>query len=296
MLLLILLIYQHDTLLQSSRDAAGLNMPWTSLAAATVVFTGCRIIMKYLIENKVFYNSGSGKLIHIDIGVTEKHQLTKTANHILAILIASHGEVVSRQSLLERVWESRGHAASNSSLNQYISILRKKLSSLTGIDNAILTIPGAGFSLSAEIKIKRCDEVVKGVSPPGRFRHLKLGGAMALVCSLIFIFAIKYEVAATSILAKESDNLTRIGQCHIKSYVQIPESMQGNIINVLTMHHPGLLEYCQSNPARLIIYVQRSVLHGRSGEIFSSFCPMDSISNKIIYCNNVYANKWRQRD
>lgn len=271
-------------------------MPWASLATATVVFTGCRIIMKYLIEKKVFYNSESAELIHIDIGVTEKHQLTKTANHILAILIASHGEVVSRQSLLERVWESQGHEASNSYLNQYISILRKKLSSLTGIDNVILTNPGVGFSLSAEIKIKRYDEVVRGAPSHKGFRYLKRGGAMALVCSLIFIFAMKYDVAATSILSKESDNLTRIGKCHIKPYAQIPESMQEKMINVLTIHHPGLLEYCQNSPARLIIYVQRSVLHGRSGDIFSSFCPLDSISNKTLYCNNVYANQWRQYD
>lgn len=56
--------------------------------------------MKYLIESKLFYNAESGELIYIDIGVTEKHQLTKTANHILAILMASHGKVVSRQSSL----------------------------------------------------------------------------------------------------------------------------------------------------------------------------------------------------
>ena len=74
--------------------------------------------MKYLIENKLIYNAESGELIRIDIGVTDKHQLTKTANHILAILIESHGEIVPRQSLLERVWESRGLEASNSSLNQ----------------------------------------------------------------------------------------------------------------------------------------------------------------------------------
>lgn len=54
--------------------------------------------MKYLIESKLFYNAESGELIYIDIGVTEKHQLTKTANHILAILMASHG-----RSFLDKV-------------------------------------------------------------------------------------------------------------------------------------------------------------------------------------------------
>lgn len=118
--------------------------------------------MKYLIESKLFYNAESGELIYIDIGVTEKHQLTKTANHILAILMASHGKVVSRQSFLEQVWESRGHEASNSSLNQYISILRKKLSFLIRKDNIILTSPGVGFYLSKDIKVKRYDDSSRG--------------------------------------------------------------------------------------------------------------------------------------
>lgn len=117
--------------------------------------------MKYLIENKLIYNAESGELIRIDIGVTDKHQLTKTANHILAILIESHGEIVPRQSLLERVWESRGLEASNSSLNQYISILRKKLSSLTGTENIILTNPVLAFIC---LQISKLNYVMKSAT------------------------------------------------------------------------------------------------------------------------------------
>lgn len=267
----------------------------------TQVFTGCRIIMKYLIENKLIYNAESGELIRIDIGVTDKHQLTKTANHILAILIESHGEIVPRQSLLERVWESRGLEASNSSLNQYISILRKKLSSLTGTENIILTNPGVGFYLSADIKIKLCNEVSNGLSPPRRtryhwFSYLIRGGILALIPSLFFILLAKYEVVVPSIRLKESDNLTRIGNCQLKSSVPIPERMQEKVLNLMEMHHPGLLEHCQSSPARLIVYVQRSVLHGKSGAVFTSFCPVNSISHKTLYCHNFYANQWRQHD
>ncbi|ANZ05411.1 winged helix-turn-helix domain-containing protein [Raoultella ornithinolytica] len=257
--------------------------------------------MKYLIESKVFYNAESGELIYIDIGVTEKHQLTKTANHILAVLMASHGKVVSRQSLLEQVWESRGHEASNSSLNQYISILRKKLSSLTRKDNIILTSPGVGFYLSEDIKIKRYDSSCKEGTPAGklrqqRFRYLKHGGIVALIAGLVIIFNARYEVVATSILAKGSNSLEQIGKCKITSYVQIPEIMQEKILNVVFMHHPDLLEHCQSSPARLIIYAQRNFLQGKSGGIFSSFCPMDSRSRKTIYCDNVYVSQWRQHD
>lgn len=253
--------------------------------------------MKYLIENKLFYNSETGELIHIDIGVTEKHRLTKTANHILAVLIASHGEVVSRQSILESVWESRGHEASNSSLNQYISILRKTLSSLTGIDNVILTSPGVGFYLHANIKIKKCDQARDGISPTeglriSRLRYLKRGGVLALVLSVFFLFVSKYEVAAIPVPLKEDDGLTHIGKCQIKSYVQIPQHMREKILNIMRLHHPGLDEHCQNNSGRVIIYVQRSIFHGKSGAIFSSFCPTDNRSNKVTYCNNVYANQW----
>ncbi len=77
-----------------------------------------------------------------------KKKITKTANRILTLLIESHGHVVEREHLLEQVWESHGLVSSNGSLNQYISILRKTLTSLTDIEDIIVSIPKVGFIIS----------------------------------------------------------------------------------------------------------------------------------------------------
>ncbi|WP_424712772.1 winged helix-turn-helix domain-containing protein [Klebsiella pneumoniae] len=87
-----------------------------------------------MIASKVIYDSETGSLAcsgHIN---NEEKKITKTANRILTLLIESHGHVVEREHLLEQVWESHGLVSSNGSLNQYISILRKTLTSLTDIE------------------------------------------------------------------------------------------------------------------------------------------------------------------
>ncbi|HBZ4239985.1 TPA: transcriptional regulator, partial [Klebsiella pneumoniae] len=70
----------------------------------------------------------------------------------------SHGHVVEREHLLEQVWESHGLVSSNGSLNQYISILRKTLTSLTDIEDIIVSIPKVGFIISQDIEILQLEE------------------------------------------------------------------------------------------------------------------------------------------
>ncbi|MBN0294651.1 winged helix-turn-helix domain-containing protein, partial [Pseudomonas aeruginosa] len=69
-----------------------------------------------------------------------------------------HGHVVEREHLLEQVWESHGLVSSNGSLNQYISILRKTLTSLTDIEDIIVSIPKVGFIISQDIEILQLEE------------------------------------------------------------------------------------------------------------------------------------------
>lgn len=66
--------------------------------------------------------------------------------------------MVEREHLLEQVWESHGLVSSNGSLNQYISILRKTLTSLTDIEDIIVSIPKVGFIISQDIEILQLEE------------------------------------------------------------------------------------------------------------------------------------------
>lgn len=255
--------------------------------------------MKYLIENKVIYNSASGEFCIIGLGVAEKQRLTSTANQIFALLIASHGQVVERDNLLEKVWELHGHPGSNASLNQYISILRKKLTSLIGIDDVIITAPRIGFILSPDLHIElyeeentKKDTPIKKINKPLLKLALYISPAVIILLFIPFLFKIKIPI-----FNKETARvLNSIEQCQISAYSKTPKQMAEMLVNIINKIYPGLQKRCRDNPAKLMIYVQRRIYYGKEGRVFSSFCPTDKENNNIIYCNNIYINKWRYHD
>ena len=122
--------------------------------------------MKYLIANRVIYDSESGELVVKEPGNEQSKRLTNTANRILSLVIASPGRVLERDYLLDKVWEEAGHPGSSSSLSQYISILRKTLTSLIFIEEIIVAVPKVGFYFSPEIAVElQNDEEMVSTTP-----------------------------------------------------------------------------------------------------------------------------------
>ena len=68
---------------------------------------------------------------------------------VLSHLVARHGQVVSRQELLEAVWD--GDTSGDESLTQAISGLRRALGDSTRSPRYIQTIPKAGYRFIADI-------------------------------------------------------------------------------------------------------------------------------------------------
>ncbi|MCD9021903.1 response regulator transcription factor [Cohnella silvisoli] len=73
------------------------------------------------------------------------NQLTKKEAVLLEILIQQSPRVVSREALLEKLWDDQAFVDENT-LNVNITRLRKKLQEI-GIDNGIETVRGAGYRL-----------------------------------------------------------------------------------------------------------------------------------------------------
>ncbi|WP_256757617.1 response regulator transcription factor [Cohnella sp. WQ 127256] len=73
--------------------------------------------------------------------------LTKKEADLLETLIQHFPRVVSRESLLEKLWDDQAFVDENT-LNVNITRLRKKLQEI-GIDNGIETVRGAGYKLLA---------------------------------------------------------------------------------------------------------------------------------------------------
>jgi len=109
--------------------------------------------MKYILDKTVTYRTEDGALWH-ESDSENKVVLTATASRLLWILIEHQGLIVTREFLLEKVWDNFGLEPSNNSLTQYISLIRRALSRLGLPDDTIQTRPKVGFILNATLDIK----------------------------------------------------------------------------------------------------------------------------------------------
>ncbi|WP_456071593.1 winged helix-turn-helix domain-containing protein [Enterobacter quasiroggenkampii] len=109
--------------------------------------------MLYTLDDKVIYDPVNANLRRHDEKVVDATHLTAIANKILHHLVMHHGELVTRETLFDEVWEKAGIASSSNTLNQYISLLRKTLAGYLDRQDIIVTVPRAGYYLSKEISI-----------------------------------------------------------------------------------------------------------------------------------------------
>ncbi|WP_258089464.1 winged helix-turn-helix domain-containing protein [Serratia liquefaciens] len=109
--------------------------------------------MKYLIDNIVVFSSEDETLT----GVKDREDISEKLPHptamLLLELIKRKNEVVSRPILLECVWEKQGAVPSDATLNNHLSLIRKKFD-FWGVDrNKLKTIPRKGIVFNGDIDI-----------------------------------------------------------------------------------------------------------------------------------------------
>lgn len=140
--------------------------------------------MKYLIDRLVVFNTDDGTL-HLPSS-EDVIRLALPAARLLETFLSSEGRELTREYLLETVWDKHGLHASGNNLNQYVSILRRNLS-LLGCHELIITLPKLGFRLNAAISIEilETDSVSPEPSPSivtssGHFQHLFFIGSIII--------------------------------------------------------------------------------------------------------------------
>lgn len=258
-------------------------------------------LMKYLIAGKVIYDTENGELTLPGAELPEAQKLTNTANRILSLLISSPGEVLERQYLLEHVWESAGHAGSSSSLNQYISILRKTLTSLTDIEESIIVVPKVGFYFSADIEVQPLDQPSGSssrddtVASNGKTRSLALqySGAALVILLLLVANVWVWNSPKNNERFSTVTEVVRFEKCSIATYEHLSTDERKRLIEVLLSAEPELHEKCSKHTAQVMANIQHSVFYGSSGRLFFSFCPLDSENKTPAYCENHYAFNWK---
>ncbi|HHU0636856.1 TPA: winged helix-turn-helix domain-containing protein [Enterobacter hormaechei subsp. xiangfangensis] len=111
--------------------------------------------MLYVIEGKIHFRDTDGALWKDDENDPETVTLTATTSRLLSYLLEHHGDVASRDDILEAVWSNHGLRSSNNSLNKYIADLRKVFANYEILDEVIITVPKVGFMFSRTIDVEK---------------------------------------------------------------------------------------------------------------------------------------------
>jgi len=113
--------------------------------------------MKYRFNDRILFDSDSGALSLCDFS-DEPVPISNPSNRLLQLLIAHHGDAVSRAVIFKKVWDDYGMVSSNNNLNQCVSKLRRVIKAL-GIDEEVIaTVPKVGFMLRPEVQVKTCEK------------------------------------------------------------------------------------------------------------------------------------------
>lgn len=113
--------------------------------------------MIYVINNRIYFNYTENRVWSDEVN---QIIIPRFSSEILALFLANNDKALSRDFMLTEVWEARALNGSNNNLNNYVSILRRKLSLLGG-DNLIITIPKYGFSFTADSIEKIACEILQ---------------------------------------------------------------------------------------------------------------------------------------
>lgn len=112
--------------------------------------------MVFLIEGIVIFNSESRELYSTNSELNNT-VLSNYAARALELLILNNGNAIERGLFFQFLWGDNETNASNASLNNYVSEVRKALM-LLGVNKAVITtLPKYGFKLVADVEIEPTD-------------------------------------------------------------------------------------------------------------------------------------------
>lgn len=271
--------------------------------------------MKYSIVEKIIFDSDSNWIVCRDgDSVLIEKKLSRTASKILAILLANYGELVERDYLLSEVWETRGHHGSNSSLNQYISILRKTLHEMGIPKDCIVSEPKKGFIFSKAVPVAELfspglsaqeesftDEMppqvviapapmeflaARGLRPARNVTGNIILWMLVAITMIASLFVLNKMRKVTSI--HEPVKLFTLKNCQVLSDTNHYQSYESMMKHIIYDIHPDIEEKCA--PANMVVFVklQPSIYFGHAGRVFLALCTGKPDGNGITYCDNNY--------
>lgn len=256
--------------------------------------------MKYLINNEVTFRTDDGVLANLSSS-DNSLTLSITANRIFTYLLEQEGKVVSREEMFTNVWDKNGLQASNNSLSQYISLIRKGLQELGCEHEIIQTVPRVGFFI-AEGLVATIEEppsvTVTSLAPskaaPSLSKRVKMTLLAAGVISLLMLL---YPV--NSLFNSSKNNLPdvqlfklgNIDLCPVYTvFESSPEIATAKLEKAQKMADLHLK--CLAG-ALFIFQPDDLYVYGEKGRVFLSRCTFNNAEKtKFAGCKDLYIHEY----
>lgn len=237
--------------------------------------------MLYILDSKVIFDPVNGTLCRVGEKASEATQLTTIASKILHHLVEHPGELVTRDTLFNEVWEKAGIVASSNTLNQYISLLRKTLAGYIGDKNFIVTVPRAGYYLSKEIQVSA-------------FTHQNLSWAsltkyISAIVGMVAIFSVWWVYSSQPI----KDIPRKIGELERCSVYDI-SGVKSDVADAFNLSVAREIfkknnQICTKNSSFYIFSQESLHLHKPARVLFSNCIEWDDFRDT---CQNIYYYTW----
>ncbi|MGI3450937.1 transcriptional regulator [Citrobacter freundii] len=267
--------------------------------------------MVFEIDKRVCYRSEDGAMWPSgDEGSTVT--LTLTMNRLLACLLEKQGQVLTRNELLDSVWDAHGLRSSSHTLNKYISELRKHFVQFGIVEECITTVPRVGFMFNSDVEIsvmtqpnivgKSIFNVEKTETQKVKSRSL-IGGknrflSISLASAVILISA-TFVVLGVGVPSKDLSQTTNLKTYFLFNYDECPVyTVQKNSASLSEQKKELFIDLAQEyeidclEGSSFLYQVSESYLYGNKGRAFISRCT--SRNDKYISCLNNYWNGYER--
>ncbi|ELZ9359128.1 winged helix-turn-helix domain-containing protein [Citrobacter freundii] len=256
--------------------------------------------MKYLINNEVTFRTDDGVLANLSSS-DNSLTLSITANRIFTYLLEQEGKVVSREEMFTNVWDKNGLQASNNSLSQYISLIRKGLQELGCEHEIIQTVPRVGFFI-AEGLVATIEEppsvTVTSLAPskaaPSLSKHVKMtllaAGGISLLMLLYPVNSL-FNSSKNNLPDVQLFKLGNIDLCPVYTvFESSPEIATAKLEKAQKMADLHLK--CLAG-ALFIFQPDDLYVYGEKGRVFLSRCTFNNAEKtKFAGCKDLYIHEY----
>ncbi|HCM9091646.1 TPA: winged helix-turn-helix domain-containing protein [Enterobacter kobei] len=251
--------------------------------------------MIYKINEHLRYDPLSATLYsphHHDNTIT----LSRANNGILLLFVTHNNQLLSRDYILNEIWESHGLDSSNNNLNNNLSLLRKSLA-ICGCDDIIKTVPKKGLVFSAN-SIDTLPRENKKITPDNTLKKRNNLSSInnkqtKKYFSLLFLFITSFTFILSAPyyhsqwkLTKFRSELFRIGKCRI--YITDSETKLINKDDV-RKHINEIMKKnvvdCNNVKSNIYFFyrVYNDAINRNISTQLISFCPYNSSAPCINY-------------